>query len=88
MGLINFGDEPGLKSKISACGPSVHIRQTGAFLGIARGLHAAQGKPSETRISPWPPRFSGPIDVSPGHVRRWLRFGTFLAGYLRLQLTD
>ena len=54
MGVINFGDEPGLKSKISAFGPSVRSRRRGAFLGLTRRFHAAQGKPSQARLSPWP----------------------------------
>jgi len=41
--VLNFGNEPGLKSEISACGPSARSRRRGAFLGITRGLRAAQG---------------------------------------------
>ena len=33
MGVLNFGIEPGLKSEISACGPSVCSRWRGAFFG-------------------------------------------------------
>ena len=88
--MLNFGNEPGLKSEISACGPSVRSRRRGpAFLGTTRGLRAAQVKPSPTRLSPWPPRFPGPLGHPPGHPRCWLRFGTFfLLGYLRLKLAD
>ena len=57
--MINFENEPGLKSEISVCVPSVRIRQRGAFSGLTRGLHAVQGKPSPTRLGPWPPRFPG-----------------------------
>ena len=35
MGILNLENEPGLKSKISACGPSIHSRRTGVFLSIA-----------------------------------------------------
>ena len=36
MGVLNFENEPGLKSKISACSPSVHSRRTGAVLVTKR----------------------------------------------------
>ena len=62
MGVLNFGIEPGLKSEISACGPSVRSRRRArGFFGHNKGLHAAQGNPSPTRLSPWPPRFQGPL---------------------------
>ena len=63
--MLNFGNEPGLKSKISVCGPSVRSRRRGAFSGLTRGLHAVQGKPSPTRLGPWPPRFPGPLGHPP-----------------------
>ena len=89
MGVLNFGNEPGLKSEISACGPSARSRRRGAFLGITRGLRAAQGEPSPTRPSPWPPRFPGPLGhpprPSPSLVEVW---HFFLLGYLRLKLAD
>ena len=81
MGVLNFGNEPGLKSEISACGPSARSRRRGAFLGITRGLRAAQGEPSPTRLSPWPPRFPGPLGhpprASPSLVQVWRHFATF-----------
>ena len=87
--MLNFGNEPGLKSKISACGPSVYNRRRGAFLGITRGFHVAQGKPSQTLLSPWPPRFPGPLGhpprPSPSLVEVW---HVVLLGYLRLKLAD
>ena len=82
--MLSFGNEPGLKSEISACGPSVRSRRRGAFLGITRGLCAAQGEPSPTRLSPWPPRFPGPLGHPPrpspslvglSHLFRSLFFG-------------
>ena len=63
--MLNFGDEPGLKDKISACGPSVRSRQRGAFLGITRRFHAAQGKPSQARLSLWLLRFPEPLGHPP-----------------------
>jgi hypothetical protein len=87
--VLNFGNEPGLKSEISACGPSARSRRRGAFLGITRGLRAAQGEPSPTRPSPWPPRFPGPLghplQPSPSLVQVW---HFFLVGYLCLKLAD
>ena len=75
MGVLNFGNEPRLKSENSACGPSVRSRRRGAFGGTTRGLRAAQGKPSPTRLSPWPPRFPGPLGhpprPSPSLVEVW-----------------
>ena len=54
--MLNFGNEPGLKSEISACGPSARSWRRGAFFGITRGLHAAQGGPSITnRAQPMAP---------------------------------
>ena len=87
--MLNFENEPGLKSEISACGPSVRSRRRGAFWGITRGLRAAQGEPSQTRLRPWPLRFPGPL----GHPPRptpWLVevWHFFLRGYLRLKLAD
>jgi len=87
--VLNFGNEPGLKSEISACGPSARSRRRGAFLGITRGLRAAQGEPSPTRLSPWPPRFPGPLGhpprPSPSLVEVW---HFFLARCLCLKLAD
>ena len=87
--MLNFGNEPGLKSKISACGPSVRSRRRGAFLGLTRGLHAVQGQPSPTRLGPWPPRFPGPLGHPPrpslSLVEVW---HFFLLRYLRLKLAD
>ena len=81
MSVLNFGNEPGLKSKISACGPLVRSRRRGAFLGLTRRLHAVQGKPSPTRLGPWPPRFPGPLRhpprPSPSPVQVWRHFATF-----------
>ena len=82
--MLNFGNEPGLKYEISVCGPSVRSRRRGAFLGITRGLRAAQGEPSPTRLSPWPPRFPGPLGhpprPSPSLVGLSHLFRTFLFG--------
>jgi hypothetical protein len=87
--VLNFGNELGLKSEISACGPSARSRRRGAFLGITRGLRAAQGELSPIRLSPWPPRFSGPLghppQPSPSLVQVW---HFFLLRYLRLKLAD
>ena len=35
--MLNFGNEPGLKSEISACGPSARSRRRGAFFGHNEG---------------------------------------------------
>ena len=35
--MLNFGNEPGLKSEISACGPSVRSQRRGAFWGHNKG---------------------------------------------------
>ena len=87
--MLNFGNEPGLKSEISVCGPSVRSRRRGAFWGLTRGLYAVQGKPSLTRLGPWPPRFPGPLRHPPRPssplVEVW---HFFLRGYLRLKLAD
>ena len=87
--MLNFGNEPGLKSEISACGSSVCSRRRGAFWGFTRELHAVQGKRSPPRLGPWPPRFPGPLGHPPRpspslvEVRHF-----FLRGYLRLKLAD
>ena len=69
MGVLNLRNEPGLKSEISACGPSVRSRRRGAFWGTRRGfkLHAAQGKPrNQPGSAHGPSRFPGPAPwVSP-----------------------
>ena len=36
--MLNFGNEPGLKSEISACGPSARSRRRGAFFGHNEGV--------------------------------------------------
>ena len=61
MGVINFGNEPGLKSKISACGPSVRSRQRercGHKKGVACGARetvANLARPMAPAVSraPW-----------------------------------
>ena len=87
--MLNFGNEPELKSEISACGPLVRSRRRGALLGLTRGLHVVQGKLSPTWLSPWPLQFPGPLGhppwPSPSLVEVW---HFFLWGYLRLKLTD
>ena len=49
MGVLNFGDEPGLKSKISACGLSVRSGRREALLGITRGSCFDVGVADPTR---------------------------------------
>ena len=49
MGVLNFGNEPGLKSEISACGPSVRSRRNAGVFGHNKG--AACGA-RETVINP------------------------------------
>ena len=78
MSVLNFGNEPGLKSENSACGPSVRSRRRGAFLGITRGLRAAQGEPYQPGSTHGPRGSQGPLGISPGHPRRWFRFGAIL----------
>ena len=66
--MLNFGNEPGLKSEISVCGPSVRSRRKGAFSGITRGLHAAQGKPNFLRRSEFEFRIVSTADRETGRL--------------------
>jgi len=77
--VLNFGNEPGLKSEISACGPSVRSRRRGAFLGTITGLRAARHKGNchQPGSAHGPRGSQGPLGIPPGHPRRWFRFGTF-----------
>ena len=53
--------------------------------GVACGARETVTNPAQ----PHGPRGSqGPLGILFSHSRRWFRFGTFLAGYLRLKLTD
>ena len=76
--MLNFGNEPGLKSEISACGPSARSRRRGAFLGLTRGgCMRCKGNCHQLGSTYGPRGSQGPSGIPPGHPRRWLRFGTF-----------
>ena len=52
-----------------------------SIAGLRCRLSAAQQKPSSIRLSPWPPRFPGPLRhpprASPSLVPVWRHFATF-----------
>ena len=78
--MLNFGNEPGLKSEILACGSSARSRRRGAFLGITRGCMRRKGNRHQPGPAHGPRGSKGPLGISPGHPRRWFRLGTFFSG--------
>ena len=91
MGVINFEDEPGLKSKISACGAAPLGPQPAerGVLGLNKGVpcgaretvaNPAQSMASAVPRAPWASLPAIPVAGS--------GLALFLAGYLRLKLTD
>ena len=79
-GVLNFEDEPELKSKISACGPLVHIGRTAAFLGIMRGYMWRKGNRHKPGSTHGPRASQGTLGIPSSHSCHWFRFDAFFSG--------
>ena len=83
----------GQNFSVCRCRPKWPARSS--ITGLRCRLSAAQQKPSSIRLSPWPPRFPGPLRhpprASPSLVQVWRHFATFFfwpaGGYLRPRAT-
>ena len=69
----------GQNFSVCRCRPKWPARSS--ITGLRCRLSAAQQKPSSIRLSPWPPRFPGPLRhpprASPSLVQVWRHFATF-----------
>ena len=65
--MLNLGNEPGLKSEISACGPSVRSRRRGVLNeGVACGARGTVTNPAQPMApavprAPWAPPPAIPV---------------------------
>ena len=89
MGVLNFGDDPGLESKISACGPlglqPADRGVSGHNKGVPCGARETVTNPAQPMAPAVPGAPWASPRPSPSLVQVW---HFFLAGYLRLKLTD